>query len=313
MATLLVASTGGHLRELHRLRPRLPQGDGERLWITNDTVQSRSLLADEDVVYIPYQGSRNIAATIVNVCRARDVVKGRNFCQAISTGSAIAMSFLPVAAAYGAECHYIESCTRVKSPSVTGRLLRWVPRVTCYMQHEDGARSPWRYGGSVLDGFRPVQQRIARVRRIVVTLGTWRQPFRRLLRRVIEILPPGAEVVWQTGYTDVSGLGIESVPWLSPEELTLELQRADAVVTHAGMGATLDALEARKLPVVVPRRQSFGEQVDDHQVELAARLDHLGLAVARDAAELTTDTLVSAAGWSIEQENNVQPLLWSPQ
>lgn len=308
MTTLLVASTGGHLRELHRLLPRLPQDDGKRLWVTNDTVQSRSLLADEDVVFIPYQGSRDLRATVANVRRARSVVDIGAFSQSISTGAAIAMSFLPVAAAYGAECHYIESCTRVHSPSITGRLLRWVPGVTCYMQHEGAAVKAWRYGGCVLDGFEPVRRLAGPVRNVVVTLGTWRQPFRRLLERMVEIVPASAEIVWQTGYTDVSGLGISAVPWMSPEELASKLRLADVVVTHAGMGATLDALEARRLPVVVPRRQAFDEQVDDHQVELADRLDRLGLAISRDVAELTFEALVSATGWDVQQVDEIPPL-----
>ncbi len=312
MATLLVASTGGHLRELHRLRHRLPQGEGERLWVTNDTIQSRSLLAHEDVMYIPYQGSRNLGATTANISRARKLVKSRRFTEAISTGSAIALSFLPVAAAYGAECHYIESCTRVRAPSITGRALRWIPGVACYSQHQGATRRPWRYGGSVLDGFQPVRQLDKPIARVVVTVGTWRQPFRRLIQRVIDILPRNAEVVWQTGYTDVSDLPITGVTWVSPEDLVAELRRADVVVTHAGMGATLDALEARKLPVVIPRRRAFGEQIDDHQVELAAALHHLGLAVACDPEELTADTLRSAARWDVRQVDSVPPLLLGP-
>ena len=48
--------------------------------------------------------------------------------RAVSTGSGIALGYLPYLAARGVECHYIESAARVGGPSLTGRILRWVPR-----------------------------------------------------------------------------------------------------------------------------------------------------------------------------------------
>jgi UDP-N-acetylglucosamine--N-acetylmuramyl-(pentapeptide) pyrophosphoryl-undecaprenol N-acetylglucosamine transferase len=310
---LLVASTGGHLRELHHLLPRFVEAQGDRLWVTNDSLQSRELLAGENVVYVPYQGSRNAAEIVANLGRARGVVKGRRFDVAVSTGSAIAMSFLPVAAAHGAPGHYIESCTRVGAPSITGRVLRGVPGVHCYVQHERAVRPGWRFGGSVLDGFRAVPRPEPTLRRVAVTLGTWRQPFRRLLDRLVEVLPPTVEVVAQTGHTDAAGLPVRAVPWLSPGELRAELRGADVVVTHAGMGNTLDALEAGKLPVVVPRRRAYREQVDDHQTELAVELGRLGLAVARDVIELTLADLVRASGRRIEQDEVPRFRLHAPR
>jgi hypothetical protein len=53
----------------------------------------------------------------------------------VSTGSAIALSFLPVARLRGVPCHCIESAARSASPSQTGRLLRRVPGVRLYTQY----------------------------------------------------------------------------------------------------------------------------------------------------------------------------------
>ena len=47
MTTLLVASTGGHLKQLHRLHRRLEGVEGPFRWATFDTPQSRSLLTGE--------------------------------------------------------------------------------------------------------------------------------------------------------------------------------------------------------------------------------------------------------------------------
>ena len=55
------------------------------------------------------------------------------------------------------------------------------------------------------------------------------------------------------------------------------IQRARVVVTHAGVGSVLVALANEKRPVVVPRRRSFGEAVDDHQLQLGRRFAAAGL------------------------------------
>ncbi len=296
MSTLLVASTGGHLKELYRLLPRLRGHDGDLVWVTNDSVQSRALLAGQRVHYVPYQGSRNIRGCLANAASAREILDGHCFNSAISTGSGIALSFLPLARARGVRSHYIESGTRVNGPSLTGRLLRRIPGVRCYTQYPFWTDPAWRYRGSVLDGFstseRPASTR--QIRRVVVTLGTWRQSFRGLVDRLVEVLPPGADTLWQTGATKVDDLPIRAVPWLTPVQLAGALRDADLVVTHAGMGAALDALEAEKCPVVVPRRKVTGEQIDDHQVQLGAELERRGLAVTRTPEELTYGALLLA-------------------
>lgn len=296
--TLMVSSTGGHLTELYRLAPRLPLSATPVVWVTNDNRQSRSMLRGRHVVFVPYQGSRNPRAGAWNTVLASGVLSRYRPDVVVSNGSGIALSFLPLAAARGASCHYIECATRVLGPSLTGRVLRAVPGVRCYTQHPGWAGRGWRYAGSVLEGFVGVDRDDgpAAPRRVVVTLGTWRQGFRDLVERLVQILPADADVVWQTGYTDVTGLGIQAQAWLPEHELRSALGAADVVVTHAGIGATLDALEAGLCPIVVPRRKAAGEQIDDHQVELAEELDRRGLAVTRRPEELRAGDIATAAG-----------------
>ena len=91
---------------------------------------------------------------------------------AVSTGSGVALSFLPLAAAHGIPAHYIESAARVMEPSLTGRLLQRVPGIRLYRQYPDAARGKWRYAGSVFEGFEAAMTPTRPVRRIVVTLGS---------------------------------------------------------------------------------------------------------------------------------------------
>ena len=301
MSTLLVCSVGGHLAELHGLLARIPQLEGERLWVTFDTPQSRSLLADEPTLFVDRSGPRDLRTILANTRTARALLKpGHPFTSALSTGSGIALSFLPLAASRGVSCHYVESFTRSDGPSMTGRLLSGLPGVALYSQHRSWTRGRWRYAGSMLDTFAPgsaAGPAPARIARVVVTLGTMQDyEFPRLVRRVHALLPSDADVLWQLGCTRVPELAIEAHGSLPERALREAIADADLVIAHAGCGSALSAMEAGRMPLLVPRRAAHGENVDDHQVELAAELSRRGLAVVREVEELDHAALLEAAG-----------------
>src|SRR6185295_15949987 len=67
MTTLLCASTGGHLKQLHRLHRRLAGIDGPFRWATFDTPQSRSLLEGEEVDFVHFVGGRDPRNVLRNI------------------------------------------------------------------------------------------------------------------------------------------------------------------------------------------------------------------------------------------------------
>jgi UDP-N-acetylglucosamine--N-acetylmuramyl-(pentapeptide) pyrophosphoryl-undecaprenol N-acetylglucosamine transferase len=309
MATLLVATVGGHLTQLFDIAKRLP-GDadnGQRVWVTHDHAQSRSLLAGEDVVYVPYVGSKDVPGILRNLGAAHRLYEQHRPTTVVSTGSGIALSFLPYLAARGVSSHYIESATRVNGPSLSGRVLRAVPGVRLYTQYQQLARGRWQYRGSVFDGITSVKTTArTRLRRVVVTLGTMESfRFRRLIDKLAPLLRPGGvlqreqfapvETLWQTGGTPVDGLGIAARPWLPAAELDAALDAADVVVSHAGAGSALAAIRAGRHPLLVPREATRGENSDDHQEHFARELANRGLAMHRRVDELTIDDLYAAA------------------
>jgi UDP-N-acetylglucosamine--N-acetylmuramyl-(pentapeptide) pyrophosphoryl-undecaprenol N-acetylglucosamine transferase len=301
MSTLLVCSVGGHLAELHALLPRIPGLEADRLWVTFDTAQSRSLLKDERTLFVEHSGPRDARTILRNTAKARALLRGDHpFTTVLSTGSGIALSFLPVAALRGVPCHYVESFTRSAGPSVTGRLLSLMPGVHLYTQHHSWARGPWREAGSILDAFAPDPAprttAAPELRRVVVTLGTMEgYAFPRLVERLHALLPAEADVLWQLGCTVVPHLPIEGPATLPAHELRRAIEQADLVVAHAGCGSALAAMDAGKMALLVPRRAAHGENVDDHQVELAGELHRRGLAVVREVEDLTFEAMLRAA------------------
>jgi UDP-N-acetylglucosamine--N-acetylmuramyl-(pentapeptide) pyrophosphoryl-undecaprenol N-acetylglucosamine transferase len=276
-------------------------------WVTFDTAQSRSLLCDEKVKYVRRVRPRELSSLLANVYPTLSILRNRRYDVVVASGSA-GLTFLPLAAVFGGEAHFIECATRTTGPSLSGRLLAVFPWVRRYTQHCRWARGSWLYRGSVFDAYHPdVQRRSPRLERVVVTVGLNPYPFRRLLERLIAILPASAEVVWQTGETDTAGLPIHGRPTVAASDLDAAMAHADVVVAHAGTGSALAALDARRIPVLVPRLEALGEQVDDHQVLLAQELAERGLALARSVDQLDLRTLRLASMLSARRQNNPLP------
>jgi UDP-N-acetylglucosamine--N-acetylmuramyl-(pentapeptide) pyrophosphoryl-undecaprenol N-acetylglucosamine transferase len=302
MTTLLVASTGGHLKQLHRLHRRLEGVDGPFRWSTFDTPQSRSLLEGEAVDFVHFVGGRDPRNVLRNVPLANRILREHGVDTIVSTGSAMALPFFALGRARGITCHYIESAARSDGPSRTASMIARIPGVNLYTQYPAWADGRWQFRGAVFDSFAagPPVAPPERIRKVVVSLGTFKDyGFERLVRRLLEILPPEAEVLWQTGDTDVSGLGITGHHAIPERELTQAIREADVLVAHSGVGTALAALEVGKCPVLVPRRLAHGEHVDDHQIQIAGELSRRGLALSVEADELRLDHLLAAAATGV--------------
>ena len=106
-----------------------------------------------------------------------------------------------------------------------------------------------------------------------VTVGNATQPFDRLLRAVTaaaDILPKPIHV--QHGVSSLSMPGCLCDPFLGMDEFEERMRSATLVITHAGAGSLMHALDAGQVPIVMPRESRHGEHVDDHQIELAEAL-----------------------------------------
>jgi beta-1,4-N-acetylglucosaminyltransferase len=128
---------------------------------------------------------------------------------------------------------------------------------------------------------------------IYVTVGTHHQRFDRLLG-ALGPLSEIDELVVQHGPGPAPPEALVAVPFFSSGVALAYLQRARAVVMHAGVGSFLVARRAGHLPVLVPRLRRYGEHVDDHQAELARALDEAGEAIAVwDVSRLADAVLVA--------------------
>ncbi len=306
---LLVANGGGHLSQLVHLYPRLPDLGRPPVWVTSETPQSRTLLAGEMVMWAPAVAPRDVVNVIRCLGLARKMVRHRP-AMVISTGSGIALGFLPVLAAAGVPAHYVESATRAVGPSLTGRILGKFPPVNMYTQHERWASPRWCYTGSVFEGFAAVPRspRPERISKVVVTVGSLKFSFERMLQRVADLIPRDAEVLWQVGSSDVRDIGIQGRPTVPADELAAAIAESDLVVAHGGTGSALTAHEAGRCPLLIRREAAFGEHIDDHQAQTGDYLAALGLAVSRRVSDLREEDLWEAAAREIVPTRTLAPL-----
>ncbi|WP_202387881.1 glycosyltransferase [Nocardioides flavescens] len=320
--TLLVANDGGHLKQLHSLSSRLPT-TGDRLWVTIESPQTRSLLAGEDVEYLLPSKPRDVWVAARNAVAARRILRSRDIELVVSTGSSLAAAVLPVAALHRIPTVYVESATRIDGPSFTGKILARLPGIRTLTQQRHWNLPGWSYTGSIFDGFEAAPESATgdehapsgapakRVERVVVTVGTSEHyGFRRLVERLVAVLPPDVHVTWQTGSTDVSDLPVTARASMPASELVAEIAEADAVIAHAGTGSSLVALEQGKMPLLVPRRSDRGEHVDDHQHQIASDLSSRGLAHVVDADELAWADVEHVAAQRISRLSSPPALQW---
>jgi UDP-N-acetylglucosamine--N-acetylmuramyl-(pentapeptide) pyrophosphoryl-undecaprenol N-acetylglucosamine transferase len=306
VTTLFVCTIGGHLDQLNALARRIP-GDGPAVWVTHENYQSRSLLDGRDVEFVPYVREGSVPDVARCTPTAHRLWRHRSVTRVISTGSGIALGYLPYLAARGVPCHYIESAARVTGPSRTGRLLEHLPRIRRYTQYAQWSGPRWHHRGSVFDDYEPSGERRPPrdVVRVVVTLGTAAEfPFHRLIERLVPLLAPGGalaratglpvEVLWQTGCTPTGHLPITALPFVSGEKLASAVADADVVVSHAGVGSALTALAVGHRPVLADRSAALGEFRDDHQRQIAVELQRRGLAVHGNASGITAGDLLAA-------------------
>jgi UDP-N-acetylglucosamine transferase subunit ALG13 len=296
---VLAASTGGHLAQLSRIAPRLGAA-GDSLWITFDSPQSRSLLSDRDVLFVPYVSPRDVKGTLIarRLIDERLASCGSSFDGVVSTGAAVALSAFTARRVRKLPHLYIESVSRTHGPSLTGRIVAGAHLASLRTQHQSWQQGRWRYDGSVLDEYETVRDHssAASSLRVFVTLGTIR-PYRfdSLVDAVLRTGVAGADTVWQLGVTERSELPGKVVGQVSAIEFEHYARSADVVVTHAGVGTIMQLLDWGISPVVVPRRKAAGEHVDDHQSLITALLRERGLGVERTVDRIDADALREAA------------------
>ncbi len=122
---------------------------------------------------------------------------------------------------------------------------------------------------------------------IFVTVGTMRG-FERLIKKMDDIAGEIEEkVIMQIGFTKYQPKNSEYFNFMQIDKMIELYKKSRIVVCHAGTGSIIMALENGKPVIAVPRREKYGEHIDDHQLDIAGELEKEGLiTVAYDEGDI---------------------------
>lgn len=135
---------------------------------------------------------------------------------------------------------------------------------------------------------------------ILVSVGT-QFPFDRLVRAVDDWAKAAGrtDVMAQVGPSAYLAHTITTFPFMGSEEFRVLQTEATLMISHAGMGSILTAMEYGKPIIIMPRDHHLGEHRNSHQMATARRFDNReGVHVAFDESALLAhlDNLSSLGG-----------------
>ena len=102
---------------------------------------------------------------------------------------------------------------------------------------------------------------------IFVTVGNM-DPFDRMIKAIdhwASTNPIDEKIFAQIGDGEYLPSNFEYVRRLPPEEFAKRFREARLIVSHAGMGTIITALELQKPIIVIPKKAALGEQRNEHQ------------------------------------------------
>lgn len=119
---LLACSAGGHLQQMLALEAAWR--DCDRVWVTLRAPDTEHLLADEEVVWAYGPTNRSLKNLARNTLVVWRVLKRVDPDAVLSTGAALAIPCLLLARLGGRSAIYVESFTRSRGLSFSGRVVR---------------------------------------------------------------------------------------------------------------------------------------------------------------------------------------------
>ena len=148
LRVLLVTSPGGHLLQMLALEPAWR--DTDRTWVTLSSEDVGYLLNGEEVVTGYGPTPRSVPNFVRNFLLAWRTVRARDPDVILSTGAALAVPFFIVGKVHGCRLVFVESLTRVRGLSLSGRLVYPLADAVFVQWPQAARRRRARFVGSLL-------------------------------------------------------------------------------------------------------------------------------------------------------------------
>jgi len=140
-----------------------------------------------------------------------------------------------------------------------------------------------------------------------ISLGNSKNDFSRAIRLIelAEYLLP-RPIVAQIGYTNYSSPLFNNIKFVTQSKFIQYVARSKLIISHAGAGVIINCLKERKKPIVIPRLSKFDEHIDDHQLNLAKKMEAVNMVFYVNNSSTLIELLKDAKGETFKYQNYSQ-------
>jgi len=274
MKICLSCSPGGHLLQILQLQKIYNIYD--HFFVVPRRKDSEHLSKDETIYFVEDTGNKLKAP--INFLQSLKILLKEKPDIIITTGAGSALSMCYLGKLFRKKIIYIESFSRVTTPSLFGKLVapvsdliivQWKPLLKYCKKAV--------YGGPIFSF--PSVIKKGEENYIFLTVGTVQFPFDRLLKEVDRLIDIGfikQKVIAQIGSSFYKPQNYEYFDFCSSEKISNFMMNASVVITHGGIGSIVNSLMLGKPTIVVPRYKKFHEHVNDHQLDITYELEKEG-------------------------------------
>lgn len=121
MKLLLVCTSGGHFSTMKSLEPFWSRH--EKVWVSDLKADTEVLIGTEKVHWFSHRAPRDLLGLIANIPKTYKILRIEQPDLVLSTGASIAVSFAFIAKLLGIRFAYVESISRSKELSLSGRMV----------------------------------------------------------------------------------------------------------------------------------------------------------------------------------------------
>lgn len=79
---------------------------------------------------------------------------------------------------------------------------------------------------------------------------------------------------------------------IKPNVMEEYITMSNIVITHAGVGTIMECINKNKEIIVLPRKEEYGEHVNNHQEEIADEMEKKGLLKKVDTYEQLKNSVI---------------------
>lgn len=149
--------------------------------------------------------------------------------------------------------------------------------------------------------------------KIFITVGTHTQQFNRIVEKMDELAGAGkingSTVFAQTGNCTYAPKNFKFKKFMDAKEYERAIKASSIVVSHGGAGSIINSLKNRKVLIITPRLQRYGEHTNDHQRELANALEKRGKAIALHDVSKLGGAIKKAGSFKIRGKEEKEGLI----